>query len=327
VRSPDFFRLLEYQSDRCTVLVDEGADGAIRGVATLTHRQAYVGGRAVEAAYLGDFRISFNREAMRIWRSFYPALLEACAAPTITCVIDQNTRAQNALIRQDKAGFRYEELTPYTMVNVLGRAPWRLARRGHDGRKARPEDLPAIEAFLDRQERTRAFGFCYGEGELKRRLETWDAFDASNFFLLEREGKIRACFALWSPSQAKVNVIERIPWYYQLYRPLAPVPRSGEVLRVMYLTHVGIDRELPAAERRECFGALFDHMAIHAWDPAWHMVSFCDFPSSDFQNALRGRYLLQTIPMKLFTVRPSNSQPLDLEQESRAEPGFEMALV
>jgi hypothetical protein len=95
----------------------------------------------------------------------------------------------------------------------------------------------------------------------------------------------------------------------------------------MYLTHLEVERELPAEERRALFGALFDFMAKDAWQRDWHMVSFCDFPALRLRSALKSRYLLQEVPMKLFTVRHAGAQALQLDPKSCEEPGFEIALV
>jgi hypothetical protein len=332
VRSPDFFRLLRYQGERHTVLVDEDESGALRGVAAFTHRPGYVGGTRREVTYLGDFRMAFDRRALRVWRDLYGAWLKASGDPTITCVIDENTAAQNSLVRQKKASFRYELLAPYRMVNVLGRAPWGFARRAPRlgdlrARRAKLSDLPRLREFLDRQARGRAFGYCFAGGELERRLSVWDGLSIESFFLLERQGEVLGCFALWSPAGAKSNVIEKLPWHFGLYRPFVRFPRQGEALRAMYLTHLEIDRELPASDRAKLFALLFESMAEEAWDPSWHLVSFCDFPSASLAQGLKGHWLLQSVPMKLFTVRHADVPALVLDSRSMEEPGFEIALV
>ena len=103
----DFLGSSGFQSERFTVLVDEDDSGAIRGIATLTHRPGYLHGGEREIMYLGDFRVAFDRQAMKNWRKFYSLILESNDIPTITCVIDENLRAQNALVRdRPKSGFR-----------------------------------------------------------------------------------------------------------------------------------------------------------------------------------------------------------------------------
>ncbi|HUP58216.1 MAG TPA: hypothetical protein VM598_12235, partial [Bdellovibrionota bacterium] len=59
----------------------------------------------------------------------------------------------------------------------------------------------------------------------------------------------------------------------------------------------------------------------------WHLVSFCDFPSASLAQGLKGRWLVQSVPMKLFTVRHADARPLALDSRSMEEPGFEIALV
>jgi hypothetical protein len=123
-----------------------------------------------------------------------------------------------------------------------------------------------------------------------------------------------------------VNVIEKLPWYFNLCRPLFRVPSPGSAIKAMYLTHLEVERELPPTERRKLFAELFGFMATQAWDKEWHMVSFCDFPSVRLGDGLRG-FFKQEVPMKLFTVRPAGAGQLAVDSKAREEPGFEIALV
>ena len=326
-RSPDFFRFLRYQGPEHAVVLHRGQEG-IDGLGTLAFRNGYVNGRLCRVGYLGDLRIAFRRALIREWRKCFSELLEACGdVRFLTAIIDENARAQNALIRSTKAPFRYRRLASYWMVNVLAGLPFVSAIPNSDGiacRRALATDVVALRAFLDSQHRAKAFGYAFAEGELERRFETWEGFSISSFFLALDGRRIVGCFAPWSPSDAKRNIIERVPWYLTVLRPILRIPRQGQAVYANYLTHLEIDPSLGSADRRRVFSALFRYYYAHHRDRTAHVVSFCDYSATRFHEGLGG-FVLQKIPMTLFSVAHVDSHEQSID--GCEEPGFEMALV
>ena len=292
-------------------------------------------GKESGVGYLGDFRIAFDRRFAREWRKSYSEVLASRNEHFITAVIDENLRAQNAFVKRAKADFVYEKLTPYLMVNVLRRLPLskkhsQAADQSLRFSRGTPADMPDLEKFLNEQERLKAFGYCFNRGELQRRMEKWDGLTAESFFILRDSSGILGCFAAWSPSQAKVNIVERLPWYFNLARPFLKVPQPGTALGAVYLTHLAIRRSLSTADRKDVFRRLFRFYYEGFRDPLAHLFSFCDFPEMAFHESLqgiRGGFLIQKIPMTLFTVRHTHSRAEALDPETCREPGFEIALV
>jgi len=329
-RQPDFFKFLKYQSDKCAVLLHQSFEGEVDGVGTVLFRDGYIAGRKTEVAYLADFRIAGYRGVIRSWRSFYSDLIKHLNLPALTAVIDENVRAQRAFVSQKRADFAYDLLTSYQMINVLRKWPWTgfsKAPAEVNVRWALGSDRSRIESFLDVQNRAKPFGYCFVDGELRRRLQVWEGFLVEDFVLGEnRQGEIVACFAPWSPGSAKVNVVEKIPFYFQFYRPLINVPRMGTSLDTLYLTHLEVDQKLPRDSRQKIFRALFDffYSSEIRRQKMWHMISFCDYPATSFKEGLKG-YLVNAIPMKLFNVRHREHARLDIKD--KAEVGFEIALV
>lgn len=200
-----------------------------------------------------------------------------------------------------------------------------MPRKSLSGVHVRPAtelDYDQIEKFLDHQARTQAFGYCFSEGELKRRLSKWTGFKITDFQLAFESEKIVGCLAPWSPFEAKRNVLEKIPLHYQLYRPFISMPKAGEALRPIYLTHLEIHHELPEKRRGQIFRMLVDRVQ---WPKSAHMLSFCDYAHNRFALSLGG-HILNQVPMKLYTVAATGAQPRFPETETR-EPGFEIALV
>jgi hypothetical protein len=330
VRSPDFFQFLRYHSDQQRVILRRDGRRALSGLAAITIRDGYVDGASEPVGYLGDLRLSFDRSTIRLWRDCYgDCLKEGGVKNFYTVVIDSNRRAALALASGKGSPFVYEPIAPYWMVNVFLRFPLMPEpfAPGIEVRPAWESDLPALRDFLDREARSRAYGYAFGQGELARRLAKWDGFSLADFVVAEEKGRIRGCFAGWSPSRAKVNVIERIPRALRMLRPLhsmVNLPREGGALHTTYLTHLEFDSSLPITRRRAVFAAMFAWYYRNRRDPFAHMVSFSDYRSESLHSGLTG-YAKQMIPMTLYRVRHrDDSSPAPKGSE---RPGFEMALV
>ena len=333
-RSPDFFALLRYQGEDSFVFVYEAPTGDIRGVASLALRDGYVHGQLRRVGYLADLRMQFAREPLRIWRRLFADLLKEPITEFgncdhwVTAVIDENHSADRALVKAKRGDHRYDLLTPYWMVNVFAK-PWPtiLAKDalGTRVRHATIEDEDRLRSFLDRESRTQAFGFRFGE-ELPRRLRTWKGLRIEDFWIAEDHAEeIQVCTAVWSPSAAKRNVIDRLPLSLRVLRPFLPVPHQGEAVRSLYLTHLTFRHELSVLEKESVSGA-FLKLYAEKRSPDLHMISFCDFPALKLHACLRD-YLKQTIPMSLYVVRSRSSQPEKWSPEELLSPGFEIGLV
>ncbi len=136
-----------------------------------------------------------------------------------------------------------------------------------------------------------------------------------------------ACTVPWSPTPSKYNVVEKIPFYFNLYRPLIKVPKRGSEIKTLYLTHLEVDLELAQSDRVEIFkdllATVYQETMILS---AWHMLSFCDFKSNGFANSL-GVYLTNRIPMRLFSVTHGEPALENNQNSANPEVGFEIALV
>ncbi len=340
----------------------------IKGVAALSVRPGYINGERRVVGYIGDLRIEFERELVRDWRCIYGDVLQVMEswpgeeglAGCLTYVIRSNERALRALVEPHRsAPYRYMPLANCHMINVLAKVPLgrfhpsRLAKKLRAGglsiREARASDLDAVIDFLDQQQTARPFGYCFDD-ELPRRLRAWPGFGFERFFIVEdRRGRIRAVAAPWSPGDAKRTMVERLTpslvWAERLVAQLPTtryfrwphLPRVGEALEILYLTHLEFDLSASAAEREAALGLLVSEAIDRHADEPWNFLSFADFDSQSLRKGLGG-FFWQAIPMSLFSVHRLEgdasagehnrriSRPLSIAPDS-PPPAFEMCII
>ena len=348
-RRPDFFRLLQYQSDRAFVFIAEDDEGSLRGLATASLRPGWVGGQPTTIGYLGDLRVRQDRRFSAAWRRLFADLLTS--APHVeeladcthwfTTVLDGNRAALAALGREARASRRVHRspqpslvpIGPFTMRNLIMRLP-SAGRSRRQGRwevcDASAADAAALTAFFEEENRVAPFGF---RGELARRLVRWDGLSIADFAYVADDIGIAACVAPWSPGAAKQTVVSRVPTLLRLVgrgaralpSPPIRVPEPGEPLRMPYLTHLTFASRLTPDERAGMFRSLIDRL-FDRWRGAdWHCVAMCDFGAWDLGRALRG-FVQQTVPITVYAVVPPGRDPWS-GLEPVCPPAFEMAMV
>jgi hypothetical protein len=341
-RSPDFFTLLRYQSDRFHVLISVNRRGEVTGLGTVSLRPAWVDGQPTTVGYLGDLRIAFDRAAIRHWRQVFgdvigrAADIEELASCThwFTTILDDNRLARRVLASGGHGAPACVPIAPFTMRNVVVRMP--LARTNErrspwQVRWAEPADLGRLTAFIESENRSLHGGF---RGELARRLATWDGLAISDFVIASRGDSIVACAAPWSASKAKQMLVSRLPASMGLLErasQLLPggwlrLPRAGDALRVAYLTHLTFAARLTDPDRLAVFRAMLDRVFDRWPGVDWHCLAFADFAEWNLGRVMRG-YIRQSVPITVYAVLPPGSAPANAGRPAGNPPAFEMAMV
>jgi hypothetical protein len=348
-RRPDFFKLLDYQSDRSFVLVSEDRRGALQGVGSLSLRPGWVGGQPTTVGYLGDLRIRWSRDLPSAWRGLFSDLVSRAGeidelrecTHWFTVVLDGN-RAARAAFQDDRrtGGRRRAEsprlvpIAPFKMRNLMMRMPfsgrsrlpreWRLQQAG-DG------DHAMLRAFMEEVNRRMLMGF---RGELDRRIAAWEGLSIRDFVYVSDPQGVVACMAPWSPCVAKQTVVSRVPRSLRLLGRAARwlpgsslrVPEDGEPLRTPYLTHLTFAARLSPESRARAFRVMLDDVFDRGKRSDWHGVALCDFESWNLGRDLGG-FVQHTVPITLYAVVPPGQQDRMKPAEDAAPPAFEMAMV
>ncbi|MEP6692955.1 MAG: hypothetical protein ABJD07_17490 [Gemmatimonadaceae bacterium] len=340
-RAPNFFALLEHQAERAHVFLSVGDDGAVRTVGSVSLRPGWIDGRATTVGYLGDLRVGFDRRVIAQWRRFYAELLAhaheidelADCTHWYTAILDDNRAARLALGRERADAPAYVPLARFRMRNLVARLPLAgTSSRSRRVRRAMPSDAPRIAAFFDAANSGLAFGF---RDELARRLSTWRGLAIDDFIFVEEGEEIVACVAPWSAAAVKETVVSRVPPALRAAggvmraMPRAPlrVPRAGEALRMLYLTHLAFAAHTTADARRRDVAAMLGVVFDQWRDAPWHCAALCDFDAWRLGDALRG-YVQQTVPITVYAVVPPKMPRAAARAMGAGRPpAFEMAMV
>lgn len=342
-RAPHFFKLLGYQSDTFFVFMGDGENGNIHGTGTLILRPGWMDGKLEIVGALTDLRIRSGRKTSRLWRIMFRDLLhdaeiieELCGCRHFyTVILDRNRDALRAF-----DGTRHfadpPHLVPvgsFTMRNLLLRKPWARTKGSAarwEIRKACQADIGAIDRLFVQQNQTRPFGF---HESVSHRLAKWDGLAITDFYCAFDPEGLAACFAPWSPTQAKQTWVSRLPRALRILKalsvlcPMLPlrIPAAGEDLNAPSLTHLLFSDRLTPADRNQVFRGLL-HRLFDEWGrEEWHCISFPDFKAWNLGQGLSD-FVQQTVPITVYAVLTPGAVPPDFSRHP-AIPGFEMALV
>jgi len=338
-RGPNFFDFLNFCGPNYFVFMIKMKNGDIGGVGTLVLRPGRINDEKKWVGYLGDLRVKADRRASVWWRKFYGDLIVHAAEIEefggckyfYTSILNENTKAHNALVLNKKNPFQYFHMVDYEMVNIMLRYnPWPSWNGGrYSYSQSDGKDKEEIVKFLAKQNKERSFGFCLEEtyDELNFRIHQWKQFKWDNFIVVrDLKGKIVGVTLLWTPSPVKRIMIKKMPAFLKLYFSIQGLikksPKEGGELEVLYLNFLEIDSSLKE-EQSDIFKNLVHFIYNLPVAKDFHALSFCAFKGSPYENL--GGFLTHKTALSLYTVTlRGNEEKVTLGD---LPPGFEMSLV
>jgi len=318
-----------------------GDDRTIAGMGSVLVRDAWIGGRLGKVGYLGDLRLSGQAEGRMLLDRAYGPILEAARERHgvnfwLTAIIASNARARRALtVNTERAARRgrprYTLLREFDIRSLHLVLPRWPERSRHTVRHAEPGDVAAIAGLLDRDARSRPFGYPMPERELRRRLATWPGLTIDSFHVAEDvSGTIVGVVAPWDAAPVKVTVVtgyrgnmQQVRLAHDLAafasgRPRLPAP--GGAFRYRYLTHLAVPSGDPSVLR-----ALLDSAYRAGRRARVHFLSACAPVGDPLEPAYRG-YLATNLRAQLYLVTLPDT-PVPDWLRAAPMPGFEMALA
>jgi len=335
-RDPDFFALYNMQGGTAECLVAE-TEGDLTGVGTFLIRSGWLDGRAQPVGYLGDLRTCYSARRSAVVAKYYQETFATMShrygcEVFLTAILASNHAALNALVRSRNGRRRqpyYHLLKRFSAVSVHFLRARRPQCSAYQVRCAQEEDIPAIEALLDRDHQQRVCGYRFDQGEFRHRLNAWPGFRLANTYLaFSPNGRLVGCTTAWDPSRVKryqVNAYRgNMRWLKRGYNALATIlrcsrlPASGETFRYFYLCNTSILEENPLV-----FRALIEHVYADFQSQDYHFFTLVMDENDPLQSALRG-FFVRSLSFHLYAVtssdRPRTNFPI-------GRTGFEIALA
>jgi hypothetical protein len=248
-RRPDAYRSFLAEGQEAHLLVcRDTQEGRIAGLAAYAVHECFIDQRPEKVVYLFGLRVRREYLATRALLSLpgaYQQTIEQCRAQGIryfpTLILQDNLRAQRLLTKERSHMPRYTFLCRYHTLTFATRR--RTPRLPHSCvfRRAKPEDLSAIEDFLTTQGGRSNF-FPSGIPHLFARHPelSWESF----YLLTDRQGSILACGAAWDQVSYKQYLVAayggKMRWLYRVSPLLRPfgcpsLPKPSTILRFFFL--------------------------------------------------------------------------------------------
>jgi len=264
-REPDYFLGCRTLGRSCQVVVaSDGRSGELAAVVCRATRPAWVNGEVEEVGYLNGARVAGRfRGCWLVPRSLkYLGDLDADSQVSghLAAITEGSREARAILVEKARPGLpRFREAGRMYTAAISVRAPLFDQTSPPWLRRATPEDLPRIVAFLNEHGRGRQFSPFYGEEDFLP--STTPGFAVEDYMLAERDGEIRGVIGLWDQSDCKQTVVRGYSGALRYARPLYnagarltrrhPLPAPGESLSFAYASFVRV-----AGDDRTVFRAL-----------------------------------------------------------------------
>jgi hypothetical protein len=222
------------------------------GVCERSVRDAFVDGEARRLPYLASLRVApAYRHRIRVLKSGFDAVRSLLHDPSdlpfaLTSITAENDTARRVLCAGLSGLPAYRpvgELLTFAMRTAVHAAPSGIE-------PAKPGDLPAIAALLQRTYRRFQFAPVWRASDLERLL-AGGGMRICDFLIVRRGLGVSACLAVWDQGTVKQTVIRGYaPWlrrlrpFVNLASPLTSMPRlppSGSKLRQAYLSLIAVE--------------------------------------------------------------------------------------
>ena len=256
-RSPDFFATSRVQASEPCVWGAFTGEGRAVGVFSMGRRIVWLGGEKKPLRYLSDLRIHPDWRNGTMLAKGFRVIKEQVFAEgewAQTLVLEQNLPALDFL-RSGRGGLpEYREAGRYK--NWL--LPFqKLSRPTYRVRKARPEDLPAIQSRLDESSQRRSFSPVI---DLTKLGEPYlNGLSVDDCLVAEESGEILGVMALWNQSayqrlrvdgySAPLAFSRAIINFHARLRGGVPLPAAGKIIPIVKATAIACAGDDPAILR------------------------------------------------------------------------------
>jgi len=255
-REPSYFVPLVTGDEHDAIIARDAATGCAVGMCARTIRPAYIDGEIRSLGYIGELRIAADhRHRFHIIREGFQTLRRELHRPDLTpfyltAIVADNAPARRLLEAELPGKPTYGPIADCTTLAMrTGRGAVAPAMRADE------DDLADISDCLARNHARYQFAPLWTEADIRDAAQAGGP-GTRDFLLHRAHGKIAGCLALWDQSRARQAVIRGYrpqiawlrPWLNAMsaFTGIPPLPRSGEALRLVYLSFMAIDGDDPA---------------------------------------------------------------------------------
>jgi hypothetical protein len=260
-REPDAFAADFGSRAHDYILARNRRSGDLVGLCERVVRDTFVNGEPRALPYLAGLRVVPNfRHRPLVLRGGFEAVRRLIGVNSphnyaLTSIMSDNVTAKRMLGANLRGMPRYEPAGEFATFALPPGGEVRAER-------ATAADLPDISALLLENASRTQFGAAWT-------LEVLQSYAAAgwlrpeDYFVIRREGRIRACAAVWDQSAHRQVVVAGYSRWLARTRPLVNatakllgiprLPPPGEPLRCAYFSHVGLTNDDP-----DDLGALLD---------------------------------------------------------------------
>lgn len=335
-RDPDFFAIHQlHLGEPCTLVVEDKTGSytdseRIVCFCTAIIRDGWIDGALRRTAYVCDLRMVKGYRRSRILpkacRDFFEYLerekgVEAFYSASLT----DNKGAVAA--RRFSGGHVMSE---FSMCNIqlIGRVKAPI----NNVAMAEPTDIEAISKFLDKQSRTRLFGYRFDNQEFKKRLSVWPGLSISDFHIIKNKGgDVVACAAPWDTANGNLRKTRvdgyfgKMKWIRRAYnveavlRGFRKLPKVGVCFNQLSLTHLEIENDDPLL-----LEDIIRSVLRNCNKKDLHFINLMLPKGSSLEKGVEG-FRYQSIQFDLNCFLPKQS-PFHGQKFRTVRPGFEMAI-
>lgn len=335
-RDPDFFAIHQLHLGESYTLVVEDKTGVYTGTerivcfCTAVIRDGWIDGVLKRTAYVCDLRMVKGYRRSRILpkacRDFFEYLEREKGVDAFYSVSLTDNKGAVAA-RRFSGGHVMSE---FRMCNIqlIGR----VKAPKNNVVIATSEDIPEISNFLDRQSRTRMFGYRFDNQELKKRLLVWPGLSINDFHIIKnRDGDVIACAAPWDASNGnlrktrvdgyfgKMKLIRRAYNVEAFFRGFRKLPKVGVCFNQLSLTHLEIENDDPLL-----LEDIIKSVLRNSNKKELHFINLMLPKGSALEQGVEG-FRSQSIDFDVNCFLPKKS-PFHGQKFRTVRPGFEMAI-
>lgn len=306
-RQPDFFALVRLRGEsEVLVALDKGRHVGVIGV---TYRDLYLNGKPLRGAYLNDFKVDPNYRNTTVALRLMAGIQQRVALTRAAFAYLVTPAGNRPLIRtlSGRAGIpAFRHLGDFSVYEIQPRP----CKEDPRALRLDPEHAATAIAAFDAQQAR----YQLGQVLQPEAFRAYLGHEAVTTYGITGAKGVEALVTTIDTAYCKQNVITKMPpltaagvavqRLLSRFLPLAPLPKVGEPLRMLYVSQWMLPegagrapamRRLLRALSAQCYAEkmTFLSIGVHASDPLHETVR--KFPAFEFESSLYFTYLDQEL--------------------------------